>query len=108
MWVLHGDSLRPCHEVCASLNFMACPMFYTYILRSLKDNKLYIGSTSNLKRRYKEHINGKSFATKGRLPINLIFYEAFINQKDAIRREKYFKTNPGKRTLKLMLRNYFK
>ena len=81
-------------------------MFYTYILHSLKDNKNYIGSTSNLKKRFQEHSKGKVFATKGRLPINLIFYEAFLEQKDAIRREKYFKTNPGKRTLKLMLRSY--
>ncbi|MEK7518008.1 MAG: GIY-YIG nuclease family protein [Patescibacteria group bacterium] len=49
-------------------------MYYVYVLRSLKDGKLYIGSTSDLKRRCKEH---------------------------------YFKTNPGKQTLKLMLRKYF-
>jgi putative endonuclease len=80
-------------------------MFYTYILCSLKDNKLYIGSTVNLKKRFNEHKAGKVFATKGRLPLKLIFYEAFLSQKDSIRREKYFKTNPGKRTLKLMLRH---
>ena len=82
-------------------------MFYCYILYSEKDNKLYIGYTSNLKSRYKEHLSGKVIATKSRLPLRLIFYEAFINQKDALRREKYFKTNPGKRSLKLMLRDYF-
>ena len=47
-----------------------------------------------------------SILTKSRLPFKLIFYEAFLDQKDALRREKYFKTNPGKRTLKLMLRSY--
>ena len=65
-------------------------------------------ATSNLKKRFGEHQSGKVFATKGRLPLKLIFYEAFLNQKDSIRREKYFKTNPGKRSLKLMLRHYFK
>jgi len=82
-------------------------MFYVYILISLKDNKLYIGFTTNLKKRYKEHQEGKVFATKGRRPLKLIFYEAFVSKEDAIRRENYFKTNPGKRTLKLMLRSYF-
>jgi putative endonuclease len=81
-------------------------MFYTYILLSLKDGKQYIGFTSNLKQRVKEHFSGESFATKSRRPLKLIFYEAFLEQKDALRREKYFKSNPGKRTLKLMLRSY--
>lgn len=81
---------------------------YTYVLYSLKDNKLYIGSTSDLRKRLKEHSGGKVFSTKGRLPIKLIFYEAFLETKDAVRRERYFKTNPGKKSLKLMLREYFK
>ena len=98
----------PAMKLSASAYFMACPMFYTYILLSEKDHKHYIGSTSNLKKRFGEHQSGKVFATKGRLPLKLIFYEAFLNQKDSIRREKYFKTNPGKRSLKLMLRHYFK
>ena len=83
-------------------------MYYTYILQSEKDKKLYIGSTSDLRNRFKQHNEGKVFSTKGRLPLSLIFYEAYVEQKDAIRREKYFKTNPGKRTLKLMLRTFFK
>lgn len=81
---------------------------YVYILLSLKDNKFYIGSTSNLKERFKQHTNGKAFATKNRLPLKLIFYEAYLNINDALRREKYFKTNSGKRTLRLMLRSYLK
>jgi len=85
---------------------MACLMFYTYILLSEKDHKQYIGYSSNLKKRIKKHLSGQSFATKSRLPFKLIFYEAFVNQKDALRREKYFKSNPGKRTIKLMLRSY--
>lgn len=86
---------------------MACPMFYTYILRSLKDNKFYIGYTHDLKKRFGEHCNGEVFSTKGRLPLKLIFYEAFLLKEDALRREKYFKTNPGKRTLKVMLQSYY-
>lgn len=83
-------------------------MFYTYVLLSEKDHKQYIGYTSDLKRRIKEHFSGRSFATKSRLPFKLIFYEAFLDQEDALRRESYFKTNPGKKTLKLMLRSFNK
>ncbi|HEY4478840.1 MAG TPA: GIY-YIG nuclease family protein [Candidatus Paceibacterota bacterium] len=83
------------------------PLYYTYVLQSLRDTKLYIGSTSDLKKRFQLHQVGQVFATKGRLPVKLIFYEAFQMKDDAIRREKYFKTNPGKRSLRLMLKAYF-
>lgn len=80
--------------------------YYVYVLRSVKDKKLYIGFTDNLRRRFSEHNQGKQKSTKPGGPLELIFYEAYLNKGDALRREKYFKTNPGKRTLKLMLRNF--
>ena len=39
-----------------------------------------------------------------RRPLELIFYEVYFNKKDALRREKYFKTTAGKKALKIMLR----
>mgnify|MGYP007002385171 FL=1 len=45
-------------------------------------------------------------ATKNRLPVKLIFYEAYLNKYDAIRREDYFKTSKGKQTLRNMLKKY--
>jgi len=81
-------------------------MFYVYILLSSKDNKWYIGFTRDLRKRINLHQKGKVFATKGRLPVKLIFYEAFLQKEDALRREKYFKSNPGKKSLKLMLKAY--
>jgi len=80
-------------------------MYYVYILLSKKDNKFYIGFTSDLKRRIKEHNNGKSSSTKSRRPLELIYYESHLSKKDALRREQYFKTSKGKSTIKLMLRN---
>jgi len=68
------------------------------------DKKLYLGRSDDLKRRIVEHENGKVDATKNRLPIELIFYEAFKNKSDAIRRENYFKTTKGKRALAIMLK----
>jgi putative endonuclease len=83
-------------------------MHYTYVLKSLKDSLLYIGSTDNLKRRFTEHSEGRVRSTKCRKPLKLIFYEAFSNKEDSVRREKYFKTTKGKTTLKIMLRESLK
>jgi len=66
-------------------------MFYTYILKSKKDNKLYIGYTSDLKKRLSEHKRGNVENTSHRLPIELIYYEAYKNIDDAKEREKGFK-----------------
>jgi putative endonuclease len=71
-------------------------MYYVYILYSLKDNE-YTSSTSDLKRRIKEHFSGESTATSYRLPLKLIHYEAYLLKQDAIAREKYLKTSIGKR-----------
>lgn len=66
-------------------------MFYTYVLKSLKDGNYYIGSTNDLKRRFREHNNKKSFSTKSRAPFKLVYYEAYGSEKDARNREKNLK-----------------
>ena len=83
-------------------------MFYVYILQSLKDKSLYIGYTVNLKKRFIEHNNGESLATKPFRPYKLIFYEAFLNRLDAKRREEYLKSGWGFRSIRKMLINYLK
>ena len=82
-------------------------MFYVYILESLKDQKLYVGYTNNLKRRFEEHNSGKILITKHRKPFKLIYYEAYLNQQDATSREKYFKTGWGRTYLKRILKSYW-
>jgi len=62
-------------------------MFFLYILKSLKDNNLYIGYTNNLRKRIEEHNSGKSQATNPRKPFKLIYYEAYFSEKDAKHRE---------------------
>ena len=74
--------------------------FYTYVLLSQKDNRLYIGSTENLVRRFKEHNKGLVDATKNRRPLTLIYYEACTNKVKAQKRELYFKTGFGRGFLK--------
>lgn len=66
-------------------------MFFVYILRSQKDEKLYIGFTNNLRRRMQEHNSGLNRSTKFRRPLELIYYEAYKSEKDAKNREKNLK-----------------
>ena len=82
--------------------------YYVYVLRGSKDNRLYIGYTENLKKRLHEHEAGSVKSTKPRIPLELIFYEAYKNKYDALRRERYFKSSKGKTTLKRMLRDFLK
>ena len=81
-------------------------MYYTYVLQSLKDGKLYVGFTKDLKLRFEQHNKGLVESTKSRRPLNLIYYEACLNKDDATRREKYLKTYHGKMFLKRRLKSY--
>ena len=83
-------------------------MYYVYVLHSNKDNKLYTGSTGDLKKRLERHNRGLVLATKARRPLKLIYYEASLSNKDARRREAYLKSAWGKRYLKSRLKDYFK
>lgn len=75
-------------------------MYYTYVLKSGKDGKLYVGWTDNLKYRVDQHNKGMVEATKYRRPLTLEYYEACKTKSKAIAREKYFKTGFGRRYLK--------
>jgi putative endonuclease len=66
-------------------------LYYVYILKSKKDNNLYIGSTNDLERRIDEHNKGLVFSTKSRSPLELIYYEAYKSESDARQREKNLK-----------------
>ena len=83
-------------------------MFYVYVLQSESDDGLYIGFTMDLRRRIKEHQAGESFATSYRGPWRLIYYEAYLEEEDALGRERYLKSGGGRRFLKAQLRNHLK
>jgi putative endonuclease len=75
-------------------------MFYTYVLLSIKSNRLYVGYTENLKERLKEHNSGQggSYSEKNK-PFILIYYEAFLAKSDAIVQEKFYKSGYGREVL---------
>ena len=80
--------------------------YYTYVLKSLKDNKFYVGYTQNIKLRFEQHNKGLVDSTKDRRPLILIYFEACLNQEDALHREKYLKTYYGKMFLHNRLKSY--
>jgi len=91
-------------------------MFYTYLLENKNDKSWYIGYTSDLKKRLKEHQTGRGGKTTSRnmgamqrgeaLRWVLIYYEAYLNKKDAEGRERFLKSGSGRKYLKKQLVNY--
>ncbi|HTL80775.1 MAG TPA: GIY-YIG nuclease family protein [Bacteroidia bacterium] len=79
--------------------------YCVYILFSQKDELLYTGYTSDIEKRLLYHNEGRTKSTASRRPLILIFCEFYLDESDARKREKYFKTSPGKKAVKLMLGN---
>ena len=62
-------------------------MNYVYMIRC-KDGSLYTGWTNNLEKRFKNHCKGKGAKyTRGRGPLELVYYEVFEDKREAMRRE---------------------
>ena len=80
-------------------------MYYTYVLKSKKDGKFYIGWSANLRDRLIRHQKGLVVATHNRRPLELMYYEACLFRDDAIKREKALKTGFGRKYLKNRLSN---
>ena len=72
-------------------------MFYTYVLKSKKDTTTYIGSTGDLVQRMKDHNAGKTKSIKHKLPVELVYYEAYRTKYLARKREIELKKNSAKK-----------
>ncbi|KKS52291.1 MAG: GIY-YIG catalytic domain protein [Candidatus Magasanikbacteria bacterium GW2011_GWD2_43_18] len=84
-------SLHEGRDISYSVYQTGGAMFYTYLLQSTKDNNFYIGSTTDLKRRFTEHNDGKVSSTKFRRPMKLVYYEAYPEEHLARVREQKLK-----------------
>ena len=76
-----------------------------YVLRSLKDGFLYYGYTTDLRKRVHDHNNGLNISTNRRKPLELLYYEAYLSEKDAKDRETFIKSGRGREVLHKQLRN---
>ena len=70
-------------------------MFYSYVLKSLKDGKYYYGHTADLNVRLDVHNKGKVKSTKSRIPFVLHYYEMFETKAESAKRETFFKSING-------------
>ena len=80
---------------------------YVYVLHSESTSQLYVGMTSNLKRRLMEHQADRAPATAKRGPWKLIYYEAYLMSGDAEGRERFLKSGAGHRFLDKQMKVYF-
>jgi len=71
--------------------------YFVYILYSLSHQKSYVGYTNDINRRLWEHNNSiqKSFTSNFR-PWIVIHQEEFVTKKEAMSREKWFKSSVGR------------
>ena len=72
-----------------------CFMFWTYILKSLKDGRYYYGHASDLELRLTEHNKGRVKSTKARRPFVIHYFEKFDTKSEAAKREVFFKSING-------------
>jgi len=66
-------------------------MSYIYVIKSLKTDTLYIGRTDDLSRRINDHNKGYSPSTRRHIPYELVYFEYYKDEKDAIERERKLK-----------------
>ena len=73
---------------------------FVYVLKSENHYRFYVGMTSNIENRIREHNSGKTKSTKGYRPWKLFFFEEFDTRQEARDREKYLKSGIGKEFIK--------
>ncbi len=66
-------------------------MYFIYLLKSLKDNHLYIGRTNDIERRLIEHNRGAVSSTKSRTPFVLLKTIETESELDSVRLEREYK-----------------
>lgn len=75
-------------------------VFYVYVLRSLRNDKRYVGYSGKAPmEKLAEHNGGATRWTRNNRPLKLIHYEEFGDAKCAREREKFLKSGRGRQWL---------
>lgn len=106
-----GDSRFSCQSAGKGLElsifFWRVMRYYIYILISHTHSRWsYVGCTSNLKQRSKDHNSGKTKSTKGYRPLVVIYTEEYQDKITAYTREKYFKSGKGRKEKQKIVSEY--
>lgn len=80
-------------------------MYYVYVLYSKEQDKFYVGYTEDLDRRIEEHANEETLSSRRLKNLKIVYYEACVAKKDAIKRERQLKTGFGRGYLRKRLQN---
>ena len=75
-------------------------MYYTYAIKSLSANYIYVGISDNPERRISQHNKGYNRTTKPYIPYKILLIEEYDDRQLARKREKYLKSGIGKEYLK--------
>jgi putative endonuclease len=78
-------------------------MFYAYVIKSTSQEYFYKGHCKDISIRLQEHNMGKTKSNKHYAPFELVYFESFESEKEAISREKYFKTAAGRIFIKMRI-----
>lgn len=84
-------------------------MYYTYVLLCKgkdMDLDLYVGYTSDLRKRILKHKSKAVDTTRKFDTVTLVYYEACLDKSDALKRELQLKTGFGRGYLKRRLESY--
>lgn len=81
-------------------------MSYVYVLHNCNNGRFYTGFTSDLKKRLTKHFSNQSRSTNKRGSYELVYFEASLNSRDGLAREKYLKSGPGKRYIKNRVKRF--
>jgi putative endonuclease len=80
--------------------------YFVYILLLEKDNRLYVGCTSDLEERINRHQTGQVTATKFRRPLVILHSETFQDKAEAFNRERFLKSLWSARFKKSLIKKY--
>ncbi len=87
----NGDVAESCLPAGRGLKRYNYIMFFVYILKSQKDNSIYIGKTNNILRRFNEHASGHVRSTKSKRPLVLLEQFECNTEREALKLEKEYK-----------------
>jgi putative endonuclease len=83
-------------------------LYNVYVIQSKSSGKIYIGQTSNLKKRLDKHnkllkIKRTSFTYRNKGPWKVVFQEGYETREEAVKREIYLKSHTGRDWLRKVM-----
>ncbi len=78
-------------------------MYYAYVLKSIEHDYYYKGHCQDLEKRLQQHNAGMTESIRSYTPFKIVYSETFQTEKEAVLREKYFKSAAGRRFIKKVL-----